>query len=865
MYYSISNDLRKMMDDATRQEPLLICKLKDGTILNITSEEILANSLVIDRYSMNGERLELGNVSAHQLTMSLANKDIYNGLDFNEAEISGVVYVGIIPVQIGTYYVTESNISYSAIKLTALDLLSTMDVVWNFSGVSFPATAVQIVQKIESDLGITVLYGGGIVNNSVTIDSAPTSQVSYRMALSWCAQILGYNQVFVDFLTSDKTLKMARYRLSDEPFLLTPDHRYGSSAKSQDALCTGIKYKSGSLDLLSGDEDYCIDISDNDLIGQSSNASTIIANLNTAWNGFAYRPYSASALTYPHLMPIDTVTFVDTKGDAYFSIVSHVRYSLNGRSEIKGVGISLADASAQINPLLSSVRRATESSLSSVDVYYALSSSTTTAPTTGWSTIAPTWTSGMYMWQKTVWSYGNGKSEESSPTCIAGAQGQKGADGTSVTILGSYDTVAELKAAHPTGSDGDAYMVGSDLYVWSSSLNDWQNVGQIKGDTGNGVSNIQEQYYKSTSASTPTGGSWQTNCPSWENGYYIWTRSEVTWTDGTVTHTTASLAGAINSANATASSASSMASTANTKANTAVSTANTANTNASNAVSTANSAQSTATTANNTANAVHNEVVQLKGNIYVQGTTTIDGSVIANGTVTAQQINGDGLDVSNGEMDNCTIKNNCIILGKLSGNEIASNTDGETTGQLIFNPYGYQLEAINGTNEMRLSVGFNSSFGKYAILGSSLGFPFLMMTGENADLEGHIITIATDGASGDKIELIALNGITLSANSVTINGVQPVKKRVWSNADVDSNLWGTYIDLHFVSNGQEFEGLSVDGNSWAEIAYLQPNGTWLTVCSGRDFEWIDNAYKTMYITYKPHNPTLNTIIEDYTT
>lgn len=57
-----------------------------------------------------------------------------------------------------------------------------------------------------------------------------------------------------------------------------------------------------------------------------------------------------------------------------------------------------------------------------------------------------------------------------------------GADGTSVSILGSYATEAALRAAHPTGSTGDAYIVSGDLYVWNGS--DWENVGRIKGDTG---------------------------------------------------------------------------------------------------------------------------------------------------------------------------------------------------------------------------------------------------------------------------------------------------------------------------------------------------------------------------------------------
>ena len=65
-----------------------------------------------------------------------------------------------------------------------------------------------------------------------------------------------------------------------------------------------------------------------------------------------------------------------------------------------------------------------------------------------------------------------------------GEKGDKGADGTGVTILGSYDSYEELVAAHPTGSEGDAYMVNGNLYVWSATKNTWDDVGRIQGPQG---------------------------------------------------------------------------------------------------------------------------------------------------------------------------------------------------------------------------------------------------------------------------------------------------------------------------------------------------------------------------------------------
>lgn len=76
--------------------------------------------------------------------------------------------------------------------------------------------------------------------------------------------------------------------------------------------------------------------------------------------------------------------------------------------------------------------------------------------------------------------------EESAPKSvnIKGDKGDKGADGTSVKILGSYDTEEALKEAHPDNNTiGDGYIVEENLVIWDGTK--WKNVGKIKGDKGN--------------------------------------------------------------------------------------------------------------------------------------------------------------------------------------------------------------------------------------------------------------------------------------------------------------------------------------------------------------------------------------------
>ena len=70
------------------------------------------------------------------------------------------------------------------------------------------------------------------------------------------------------------------------------------------------------------------------------------------------------------------------------------------------------------------------------------------------------------------------------PTGPQGEPGPTGPSGTGVTIMGSYDTLDELIANHPIGNIGDSYLVGDNLYVWSSTDNKWIDVGIIRGPVG---------------------------------------------------------------------------------------------------------------------------------------------------------------------------------------------------------------------------------------------------------------------------------------------------------------------------------------------------------------------------------------------
>lgn len=62
-----------------------------------------------------------------------------------------------------------------------------------------------------------------------------------------------------------------------------------------------------------------------------------------------------------------------------------------------------------------------------------------------------------------------------------GIQGPQGPTGEGLKIKDSYTQVSQLPS---TGVAGDAYFVGSDLYVWSTATNKFENKGTMKGAQG---------------------------------------------------------------------------------------------------------------------------------------------------------------------------------------------------------------------------------------------------------------------------------------------------------------------------------------------------------------------------------------------
>ena len=66
-----------------------------------------------------------------------------------------------------------------------------------------------------------------------------------------------------------------------------------------------------------------------------------------------------------------------------------------------------------------------------------------------------------------------------------GIDGEKGEAGTSINVLGAYNTLGDLAAAHPTGNLGDGYLVGNNLAIWTTANGgEWIDIGLVRGPQG---------------------------------------------------------------------------------------------------------------------------------------------------------------------------------------------------------------------------------------------------------------------------------------------------------------------------------------------------------------------------------------------
>ena len=168
------------------------------------------------------------------------------------------------------------------------------------------------------------------------------------------------------------------------------------------------------------------------------------------------------------VVPTSTIASQDDYQTLQQAVTAAQTYSEESQQYAADASTSEANAAASAT----SAQQAAQQAQSARDQYPQID-----ATTTNWKIYNPA--TGQY----TVTSYPS--RGEQGPQ---GETGPQGPEGTTLTIKGLYATLEALQQAHPTGSDGDAYAVGTDasnvIYIWDVDTSSWVSIGALQGPQG---------------------------------------------------------------------------------------------------------------------------------------------------------------------------------------------------------------------------------------------------------------------------------------------------------------------------------------------------------------------------------------------
>lgn len=185
-------------------------------------------------------------------------------------------------------------------------------------------------------------------------------------------------------------------------------------------------------------------------------------------------------------------------------------------------------------------------------IEYAVNTSGTVRPTSGWSTNTPSVPQGQYLWTRITWTYTDNTTEQGY---IVARQGANGKDGVSVKTITTTYQAGTSGTTPPTG----AWLptpptVAENQFLWTKieivldngTKSTGYSVGKMgaqgqpgeKGDPGapgtpgNGIKSSSVTYQVSTSGTTTPTGTWVSTPPAVPQGQYLWTRTVLTFDNG---------------------------------------------------------------------------------------------------------------------------------------------------------------------------------------------------------------------------------------------------------------------------------------------------------------------------------------------
>lgn len=357
MAYPISQEALRLFKESYRQ----IVDIEFNGVrdtLTLSEEDVAAGGLSINRYSVSGNKIEIGSAVAAELSLILDNADgKFNEVTFEGAEL----YVSLGTkkwnarrwenaqyhyVPFGYFTIDEAPRKLEKITLTALDRMVMFDKPVDNTKIVFPLSVADLLDRVcticRVSLGIDATK---LTNADYIINEAPTDDnLTYRQYIAWIAEITG-TCAFIDW-NGDLILKW--YEDTDTEINLSD--RYSSDLQENAITISGVQVVFGEKKYLIGNASYAFNVESNSLI--QHDPLVIAEGLFGKLYGFSYTPFTATVKPMPHLYPMDKVSFVDKLGVAHSTIITDCTFILNNSTVIEGKGeTATKNGYASMNPL----------------------------------------------------------------------------------------------------------------------------------------------------------------------------------------------------------------------------------------------------------------------------------------------------------------------------------------------------------------------------------------------------------------------------------------------------------------------------------------------------------------------------------
>lgn len=368
---SASSEFKKCVKNGHKFVNYADITLKDGTVLNLGPSDFTVGGFNMNDKTTDG-KFGVGFAIGKTINITIANHtNKFSAYDFYQSII--YLYVAaeladgtVLKERKGKYYVINPSTPGDTIKISGVDSMHLFDKKFD-SDIQFPATLQTILSQCCTDCGVRIGFGE-FDNWNFEVYERP-EECTYRQIVSWAAQIAGYNAR----INTDDALELVWYTSAENVEENTIDGgnfflyeledtvdggdftNYeaditidgGSftdaatenvtkinslSVSTDDVVITGVKVEYDDFSILRGIEGYVINVKNNPLVAGVEEA--VADYLFKRIAGMQFRPLTCQTTNNPLFEPYDSCYVYDRKGNAYFTLINSVSYSINGFTTI---------------------------------------------------------------------------------------------------------------------------------------------------------------------------------------------------------------------------------------------------------------------------------------------------------------------------------------------------------------------------------------------------------------------------------------------------------------------------------------------------------------------------------------------------